>query len=151
MEIKITREHFNTECTIGSLTIDWDDLHLYTLEDTDRRLSQTDELSAIKQMKVFGSTAIPYGRYEVVMTYSDRFKQVMPLLLNVKGFDGIRIHAGNTAADTLGCLLVGYQKDILHNRILLSRGAIAELYMLISEAMKKEKVFITISKLELSA
>lgn len=148
MEIKVTREHFNEVCTIGSLTIDGDDLHLYTLEDTDRRLSQTDDLGAIKQMKVFGSTAIPYGRYEVAMTYSDRFKQVMPLLLNVKGFDGIRVHAGNTAADTLGCLLVGYQKDILNNRILQSRGAIAELYMLITEAIKKEKVFITISKME---
>ncbi|CAB4218583.1 hypothetical protein UFOVP1605_35 [uncultured Caudovirales phage] len=148
MEIKVTREHFNEVCTIGSLTIDGDDLHLYTLEDTDRRLSQTDDLGAIKQMKVFGSTAIPYGRYEVAMTYSDRFKQVMPLLLNVKGFDGIRVHAGNTAADTLGCVLVAYQKDILNNRILQSRGAIAELYMLISEAIKKEKVFITISKME---
>ncbi|CAB4183655.1 hypothetical protein UFOVP1106_37 [uncultured Caudovirales phage] len=151
MEIRVKREHFNEVCTIGSLTIDGDDLLLYTLEDTDRRLSQTDETSAIKQIKVFGSTAIPYGRYEVVMTYSDRFKQVMPLILNVKGFDGIRIHAGNTAHDTLGCVLVAYQKDILNNKILQSRGAIAELYMLISEAVKKEKVFITISKAELSA
>lgn len=151
MEIKVTREHFNEQCTIGSLSIEGDNLLLYTLEDCDRRLSNTDDLGAIKQMKVFGSTAIPYGRYEVAMTYSDRFKQVMPLLLNVKGFEGIRIHAGNTAADTLGCLLVGYQKDILNNRILQSRGAIAELYMLITEAVKKEKVFITILKLELSA
>lgn len=151
MEIKVTREHFNEQCTIGSLSIEGDNLLLYTLEDCDRRLSNTDDLGAIKQMKVFGSTAIPYGRYEVAMTYSDRFKQVMPLLLNVKGFEGIRIHAGNTAADTLGCLLVGYQKDILNNRILQSRGAIAELYMLITEAIKKEKVFITILKLELSA
>ena len=151
MEIKLTREHFNEQCTIGSITIDGDDLYLYTLEDTDRRLSNTDELSAVKQMKVFGSTTIPYGRYEVVMTYSDRFKQIMPLLLNVKGFEGIRIHAGNTAADTLGCVLVGYQKDILNNKILNSRAAIGELYMILNEAVKKEKVFITISKLELSA
>ena len=146
MELRLTREHFNEICTIGSLTIDGDDLRLCTLEDCDRRLSNTDDLSAIKQIKVFGSTAIPYGRYEVAMTYSDRFKQVMPLLLNVKGFDGIRIHAGNTDADTLGCILVGYVKDVLNNRIQQSRPAIAELYMLISEAIKKEKVFITISK-----
>jgi len=146
MELKLVREHFNEICSIGSLTIENDDLHLYTLEDCDRRLSQTDETSAIKQIKVFGQTAIPYGRYEVAMTYSDRFKQVMPLLLNVKGFEGVRIHAGNTGADTLGCVLVGYQKDILNNKIVNSRAAIAELYMLISEAIKREKVFITISK-----
>lgn len=146
MELKLVREHFNEICSIGSLTIENDDLHLYTLEDCDRRLSQTDETSTIKQIKVFGQTAIPYGRYEVAMTYSDRFKQVMPLLLNVKGFEGVRIHAGNTSADTLGCVLVGYQKDILNNKIVNSRAAIAELYMLISESIKREKVFITISK-----
>ena len=73
----------------------------------------------------------------------------MPLLLNVKGFDGVRIHAGNTSADTLGCVLVGYGKDILNNKVVQSRAAIAELYMLITEAIKKEKVFITISKLEI--
>jgi hypothetical protein len=151
MNIRITREHFNEVCTIGSLRIDGDDLLLYTLEDTDRKLSSTDDLEAIKAIKVYGKTAIPYGTYEVVMTYSNRFKQVMPLLLNVKGFEGIRIHAGNTAENTDGCLLVAYQKDILNNRILQSRGAISELYMLISEAVKREKVFVTISKMEVIA
>lgn len=149
MELRLIREHFNEVCTIGSLTIDGDDLHLCTLEDCDRRLSQTDDVNDIKKIKVFGQTCIPYGRYEVAMTYSDRFKQVMPLLLNVKGFDGVRIHAGNTSADTLGCVLVGYGKDILNNKVVQSRAAIAELYMLITEAIKKEKVFITISKLEI--
>ena len=146
MEILLRREHFNETCTIGSLTIAGDDLLLYTLEDCDRRLSSTDELSELKAIKVFGKTAIPYGTYEVVMTYSNRFKQVMPLLLNVKGFDGVRIHAGNTAHDTEGCILVAHQKDVLNNRILNSRSAIAELYMLISEAVKREKVFISIGK-----
>lgn len=148
MEIKVVRQHFSEVCVIGELTIDGDDIKLYTLEDVDRKLSQTDDLKHITEIKVFGKTAIPYGRYEVIMTYSDRFKQTMPLLLNVTGFAGVRIHSGNTANDTEGCLLVGYAKDILHNRIVNSRAAIAELYMLISEAIKKEKVFITISKLE---
>lgn len=151
MELILTREHFNDVCTIGSLKIVGDDIQLYTLEDVDRKLSQTDDLGAISKIKVFGKTAIPYGRYEVIMTYSNRFKQTMPLLLGVNGFEGVRIHSGNTDADTLGCILCGYSKDVLNNRILNSRAAIAELYMVISEAVKKEKVFITISKAELSA
>lgn len=151
MELILTREHFNDVCTIGSLKIVGDDIQLYTLEDVDRKLSQTDDLGAISKIKVFGKTAIPYGRYEVIMTYSNRFKQAMPLLLGVNGFEGVRIHSGNTDADTLGCILCGYSKDVLNNRILNSRAAIAELYMVISEAVKKEKVFITISKAELSA
>ena len=151
MEIEVIRQHFSEICTIGELKIAGDDILLYTLEDCDRRLSQTDSIEDIKKMKVFGQTCIPYGRYEVAMTYSDRFKQVMPLLLNVKGFEGIRIHAGNTSADTIGCVLVGYGKDVLNNKIVQSRSAIAELYMLINEAIKKEKVFITIKKQELVA
>jgi len=146
MEIKVTRQHFSEECTIGQLTIDGDDILIYTLEDKDRRLQQGDSVEHIKSLKVYGATAIPYGRYEVVMTYSNRFKQVMPLLLNVTGFEGVRIHSGNTADHTEGCILVGYQKDAAHNRILQSRAAIAELYMLISEAVKKEKVYLTIGK-----
>jgi hypothetical protein len=150
MELNLKRIHFNDICTIGELTIAGDDLLLYTLEDKDRKLSNTDDLKAITDIKVFGKTAIPYGRYEVIMTYSDRFKQNMPLLLNVKGFAGVRIHSGNTSEDTEGCILCGYQKDVSNNRIINSRAAISELYMLLSEALKKEKVYITISKAELS-
>lgn len=148
MELRLTREHFTDNCTIGSLRIDGDDLLLYTLEDKDRKLSQTDDLKTITDIKVFGKTAIPYGRYEVAMTYSNHFKQVMPLLIGVNGFAGVRIHSGNTANDSEGCILCGYVKDVLNERILNSRPAISELYMLISEAIKKEKVFITITKME---
>jgi hypothetical protein len=144
MEIKLVREHFNSECTIGSLFIDGS--HLFTLEDVDRKLSQDDDLSHVKDIKVFGKTAIPYGRYEVVMTFSNRFKKMMPLLLNVKGFDGVRIHSGNTDEDTEGCILVGYKKDVLNNQILQSRPAIGEVYMILSEAVKREKVYIEITK-----
>lgn len=151
MEIVLTREHFNEVCTIGSLRITGDDILLYTLEDVDRKLSSTDDLLSISNIKVYGSTCIPYGRYEILMTYSDRFKQMMPLITGVPGFSGVRIHSGNVSADTLGCVLVGYTKDVLHNRILNSRSAIAELYMLINEKIKSEKVFITINKMEQSA
>lgn len=66
----------------------------------------------IKKSKVYGETAIPTGTYSVTYTYSTRFKKYMPLINNVKGFDGIRIHSGNTAKDTLGCIIVGDNKVV---------------------------------------
>lgn len=76
-----------------------------TLEDTDRGLNQSMDLDEIKKKKVYGQTAIPSGSYECVYTYSNRFKKMLPLLLNVKGFEGIRIHSGNSAKDTEGVFL----------------------------------------------
>lgn len=101
MILKLTRREFHPEKTIGDLSIDGF-LYCNTLEDTVRPPG----------VKIPGQTAIPAGRYEVRLTYSQRFKQVMPQLMNVPGFDGIRIHSGNTDKDTAGCLLVGkYDPD----------------------------------------
>ena len=146
MEITVRREHFNDVCTIGTLTVSNDDIKLYTLEDVDRHLSQTDSIEQIKAVKVYGKTAIPYGRYEVAITWSNKYKRKMPLVLNVPALEGIRIHSGNKAEDTEGCLLVGYTKDVVNNQILQSRAAIAELYMLIESAMQNGKVYINYIK-----
>jgi hypothetical protein len=110
MEIKIKRELFNSNSTIGSMLINGE-FFGYTLEDKDRGLKDTMTLLEIKTRKVFGQTAIPYGRYEVILNYSNRFKKIMPLLLNVKGFEGVRIHGGNTDKNTLGCPLLGLKKN----------------------------------------
>ena len=61
----------------------------------------------ILKLKVKGETAIPTGIYHVTITYSPKYKKLMPLINNVKGYSGIRIHSGNTAKDTEGCLIVG--------------------------------------------
>lgn len=150
MELVLIRQHFGDCETIGELTIAGVEHVCFTLEDKDRRLTQTDSISAIKQIKVPGETAIPYGRYEVIMTYSNRFKQTMPLLLGVPGFEGIRIHSGNTDDHTEGCILCGLEKDIPNNRIIKSKAAIAQVYMLLTETLKVEKVFISVEKAQVT-
>lgn len=93
--------------------------------------------------KIAHVTAIPRGSYEIQWTYSNRFKRFMPLLCNVPNFSGIRIHAGNTSADTDGCILVG--KNDVVGKVILSRLFTWKLYALIKKAIdKKERVVITL-------
>lgn len=108
-----------------------------TLEDKDRGLTQSMRLAQIQKLKVYGKTAIPTGEYSVRMTLSPRFNRVMPLIENVKGFDGIRIHSGNTADDSLGCILVGRNK--IKGGLIDSRLTIGKLVMLLNgaEALKE--------------
>ena len=97
--------------------------------------------------KVKGRSAIPEGRYAVVISYSPKFKQWLPILLGGPEFNrkwqGIRIHAGNTAADTEGCILVGQNREV--GKVLDSRKWLYELKQRIVEAKDRgEAVWITI-------
>ncbi|MBG7619359.1 hypothetical protein I5R65_07775 [Herbaspirillum sp. AP02] len=96
MKLLLQREPSTKKSTAGKLFIDGV-FECYTLEDSVRA----------RGVKVYGQTAIPAGTYQVLLTQSPRFKRVLPLLLNVPGFEGIRIHPGNKAEDTDGCILVG--------------------------------------------
>lgn len=127
--------------TIGKLYID-DVYFCDTLEDTDRGLTQSMQLSQINKIKVYGQTAIPSGEYQITITHSNRFKRFMPLLNNVPGFAGIRIHTGNTANDSEGCILVGRNKVV--GKVLESRATYQKLYQKLSEVNDKEKIYITI-------
>ena len=98
-----------TKSTIGSLFIN-DTFFSYTLEDVDRDLNGDGDLDDAGETKVYGETAIPRGKYKVILSQSVRFKRLLPELLKVKGFEGIRIHRGNAAKDSHGCILVGYQR-----------------------------------------
>ena len=89
------------------------------IEDTDRGLKDEMTEEEIKKLKVKGETAIPTGIYPVYITYSPKYKKQMPLIDNVKGYSGIRIHSGNTAKDTEGCLIVGKNKEV--GKVLESR------------------------------
>ena len=92
--------------------------------------------------KVKGRSAIPEGRYAVVISYSPKFKQWLPILLGVPKFEGIRIHAGNTAKDTEGCILVGQNREV--GKVLDSRKWLYELKQKIVEAKDRgEAVWIT--------
>jgi len=81
-----------------------------TLENPDRGLRSYMTESQIKALKIAKHTAISDGQYKVVLRQSPRFKRILPLILNVKGFSGVLFHAGNTVNDTAGCILVG-KKD----------------------------------------
>lgn len=109
MELKLERLYKKEEYTIGKLYID----NVYfsdTIEDKDRGLNQNMSEDQIKKIKVYGLTAIPAGRYRITLTYSPKFKRILPYVNDVKGFSGIRMHAMNTALDSLGCIGVGKNK-----------------------------------------
>ena len=132
MQVKVIRKEFTDKSTIGELFID-NNFFCYTLED---------KVRAINEPKVYGQTAIPKGKYEVIINYSNRFKQQMPLLLKVQGFEGIRIHKGNTDVDTHGCILLGKSKS--KDFIGLSNVAYNEFMTMLNKATKQGKITIEI-------
>lgn len=143
MLVTIDRKWKKDGYTISRLYVNGELFGCNTLEDTDRGLRQDMPLEEIKKKKVYGETAIPSGSYECVYTFSNRFKKMLPLLKNVPGFDGIRIHSGNSAKDTLGCILVG--KNDKKGWISDSRNWTSKLITKMQEAWnKKEKVTILI-------
>lgn len=97
-----------------------------TLEDRDRGLDDSMTVEEILNQKKYGTTAIPCGIYTVLLTYSPKYKKIMPLINNVKGYSGIRIHSGNSSKDTLGCLLVG--KNTVVGRLTDSRNTYNALF-----------------------
>jgi hypothetical protein len=117
-ELKVIRKEFTTNSIIGELYVNGQ-FFCYTLEDVNRDLNNDGDLKDVGEKKVDGETAIPKGTYEVIVNMSNRFKKMMPLLLNVEGFEGIRIHAGNAKKDTHGCILVGAtkSKDFIGNSV----------------------------------
>jgi hypothetical protein len=111
MILTLIRQEFTDVSTTGSLYIN-DVFFCYTLEDKDRGLDQSQSLLTINAKKLFGITAIPYGTYKVRLSMSNRFKRLLPEILNVKGYTGVRIHRGNTAEHSHGCPLVGFKKGV---------------------------------------
>lgn len=138
MKLTLTRKYKLPRYTIGRLAIG-DKYLCDTLEPAWRKLDPEKPGT-----KVPGLTAIPEGTYPVVITWSPRFRQWLPLLVNVPLFSGIRIHAGNTPADTEGCILPGYNQA--KGMVLQSRQCLDRIKEEIVKAKaKNEAVVIDIS------
>lgn len=153
MELVIDRKWKTPTYTISNLTIngEW---FCNVLEDKDRNLDNSMTIAEIVKTKVPSSTAIPRGTYEITLdVYSPKFGETyfykklcngkLPRLLNVKGFEGVLIHSGNTDKDTNGCLLVGYNTE--KGKVLNSQDTFRKLYNKLLEAKNKgEKITIKI-------
>lgn len=131
MKLTLNRTAKRPEYTIGHLYIN-DVLFCDTCEDAVRP----------DGVKIPGQTAIPAGTYEIVISYSNRFRKMLPLLLNVPMFEGVRIHSGNTADDSEGCILVG--SNTKRGMVTNSRATMAKLMEILETAIKKEKITIEI-------
>jgi len=127
MDILIKRLHKTENSTIGELTINGR-FECFTLEDRER------------EIKIKGETAIPKGTYKVIINQSNRFKRLLPLLIGVKNFEGVRIHPGNSNHDTEGCILVGLTRS--KDYISKSRKAFDKLFAKMQEA---KEITLTIS------
>lgn len=152
MELLVERAWPKDTYTIGKFYVDGVRFG-ESMEDKDRGLLQTMPLSTIKELKVYGETAIPRGRYEVKMTLSQKFARkawalptngLVPEICDVPGYSGIRIHPLNSAEDSLGCIGIGkndrkgwisqstaYYRDLVDNHI-------------VPAVKRGERIFITI-------
>ena len=152
MELKLKRIALRDTYTIGKLYVDG----IYvcdTLEDKVRDLNKDGDLNDVGEQKIAGKTAIPYGRYEITLKIkSPKYSQreaykwcngYLPRLLNVPHFDGILMHAGNSATDSSGCLLVGRNK--VKGGLVESMNTLKDLYYILQRASdKRERIWISI-------
>ena len=139
MELKLERKIFNEDSTEGNLYIDgkW---FCNVIEDKVRAKPGQWQSS----LKVYAKTAIPYGRYSVLVTWSNRFKRMLTGIFNVPDFEGIRIHNGTSELSSAGCLIVSYKDDDKNHKLINDKAAMNDLCKLIEKAQKKEKIFINI-------
>lgn len=126
MKLTLIRIAFRETYTIGRLFVNGE-YFCDTLEDVPR------------EIKIPDQTCIPTGTYKVILNLSNRFKKIMPLLVDVPGFSGIRIHSGNTDKDTSGCILVGYNKII--GQLVDSKKVFTNLML---KLLKEDNIFIEI-------
>lgn len=135
MQLKLNRIFKTNTFTIGELYIN----EKYVTDTLEDRVRPEGE-------KIYGKTAIPEGTYEMVLSYSPRFKKILPEILNVPNFTGIRIHSLNKAEESEGCIGVGEWNGKDTNWISNSRKTFNKLFALLEEANNnKEKITITIN------
>ena len=155
MKLLLKRIYTCNDYTIGHLYVN-NQYICDTIEDCDRGLDSNMPLSKLQQLKIKDKTAIPTGTYNILMNivspkyskkqyYLDICNGKVPRLNNVPAYDGVLIHCGNTAEDTSGCLLVGYNK--VRGKVLNSKLAFEKLYPMLKAAYKREEsITITIER-----
>jgi hypothetical protein len=132
MNIRLERAPSSEHSTISKVYVDGQ-FECYILEDV------------VRAIKIYGQTAIPVGVYPIVITYSNHFGRDLPLLVGVGGYEGVRIHPGNTAKDTEGCLLPGTTCGV--DEVGNSRVAFEALYAKIQTAIAiGEPVTLTVEE-----
>lgn len=142
MDIKVQRINYQEEYTEGKMYID-EEYFCDTLEDKDRNLSDNMSSTDIAKIKKHGVTAIPKGKYRVILSYSEKFKKILPEIVAVKCFSGVRIHSLNFATQSLGCIGIGYKSE---DGIIRGGSKLQpQLIEIIKEVIeRKEEVTITI-------
>ena len=142
MQIVLKRISKKPDYTIGKVYIN-NEYFCDSIEDKDRGLTDNMSELQVQAIKVMHKTAIPTGTYKVTYTYSNKYKKMMPLVNDVKGFTGIRIHSGNTADDSSGCIILGQNKVV--GKVINSKITIDKFITILKKALdKKEKVELMI-------
>lgn len=126
-KLVLKRDVLEKEFTLGTLAIDGEHF-CYTVED------------AVRDKKIAGITAIPYGKYKIIVNMSPRFNRLLPRLLDVPNFVGVLIHAGNTAKHSEGCILVGMGRTA--NGVSLSRDAMSQLMAILKASATPHEIEI---------
>lgn len=139
MELILERKIHNENSTEGNLYVN-DKWFSHTIEDVTR--AKPGEWK--KELKIYAKTAIPYGTYPVLVTWSNRFKRPMVGIFNVSDFEGIRIHWGSSELSSAGCIIISYKADNDHDKLIFDKKATEDLIHIVEEAQKKEKVYIII-------
>lgn len=139
MELLLERKIFNKTSTEGNLYVNgkW---FCNTIEDVVR--AKPGEWH--KELKVYAKTAIPYGKYPVMVNWSNRFKRPLTGVFNVPDFEGIRIHNGTSELSSAGCIIVSYKDDDANHKLINDKAAMNDLCNIVEEAQKKEKVTLNI-------
>lgn len=139
MEILLHRKILNENSTEGNLYVNgkW---FSNTIEDKVRVKAGFWK----KLLKVYGKTAIPYGRYPVLVTWSNRFQRMLTGIFNVPDFEGIRIHNGTSELSSAGCIIVSYKDDDKNHKLINDKTAMNDLCAWVKLVQDKEKVWITI-------
>jgi len=137
-QLKLIRDVFEDDFTLSTMHTPWG--NSYGLEDAVREVAG----KPVCDWKMPGQTAIPMGNYRVIINFSNRFQKFLPLLLDVPGFAGVRIHAGNTHKDTEGCILLGQGRDNRRGMVTNSRAAMALFQPALQASLAKGDVWLQV-------